>query len=142
MGFVDFSRSADQHRLFIVNVVTGDIVYSHYTTHGKGSGGPAKAVRFSNVPMSLCSSKGLYRCAEPYYGKYGYSLRLDGLEKGVNDNARRRAIVMHGSDYVTTAYVNKYGYPGRSWGCITFPKAVRQAVVDKLKNGSYLYVHA
>ena len=141
---IDFSRPANQHRLFVVNVKPNAgapyIKYSSHTSHGRNSGDIYKATQFSNVIMSKKSSKGLYKTGVVYYGKYGKSLKLHGLEKGINDHAYVRAIVIHPSNYNTPEYVRRHGYPGRSWGCITLYPRDSSMIIDWLKNGSLLEV--
>lgn len=140
---VDFTRPANQHRFFLVNLVTKKIEYSWYTSHGMGSGPRERLERVSNVPESKCSSKGLMKTAETYFSsKFGYALRLDGLEKGVNDNVRKRAIVIHPSKYVSKTYMKTNATPGRSHGCVTLDPEVSREVIDKLKNGSLLIINA
>lgn len=138
---IDFSRTADKHRLFIVNVQSETIKYSFYTTHGSNSGPLSKAKEFSNVPNSRKSSIGLMKTAEIYNGKYGKSLKLDGLEPG-NNQVRNRAIVIHPSNYVTKEYIEKNTYPGRSWGCFCLTPKDSNEVIDMIANGSYVGVYA
>ena len=140
-GFVDFSRPADKHRFFLVNLDKAQIEYSWYTSHGSGSGGPEKATKFSNINMSRMSSRGAIKTGEIYTGKYGRSLKLHGLEKGINDNVESRAIVMHSSTYVAPYYMNTHKYPGRSWGCITLDPAKKDGIIDRLEGGSLLYIN-
>lgn len=142
---VDFTIPANNHRFFLINLKTGKVSYSWYTSHGSGSGNrDGTNLKFSNVSMSRKSSLGLYRCSETYYSyKFkGLSLRLDGLEDGINSNARKRAIVMHPSHYVSQPYMSKNEFPGRSWGCVTLDYSKSDEIVNKLKNGSILYIHS
>lgn len=141
MAFVDFSRMANESRFFLINLKDKRIDYEWYTTHGKSSGGLAKAVAFSNVPNSNKSSKGLMKTKSTYYGKNGYSLRLEGLEPGINDNVESRAIVIHPSNYVSIDYMNNNQFPGRSLGCICLEPSKSGDIIDKLQNGSLVYVH-
>lgn len=141
-AIVDFSRSASEHRFFLVDVAKEKIEYEFYTTHGQGSGGLSKAIAFSNVPNSHKSSKGLMKTKGTYTGKHGYSLRLEGLEKGVNDNVEDRAIVIHPSDYCSVPYMNENQYPGRSWGCICLDPNRSASIIDKLEGGSIVYCYA
>ncbi len=99
------------------------------------------ATSFSNLPESNRSSLGLYRTAETYSGKHGYSLRLDGLEPGINDKARERAIVMHAADYVNEAAAKKQGYLGRSLGCPAVRPEVAKQVIDVVKGGDLLFAY-
>jgi len=135
IGIVDFTRSSNQPRLFIVNLNTG-VVHTHFTSHGKGSD-PANtghARRFSNRSGSDESSYGFYRTGEVYIGKHGRSLRLDGLSSS-NSNARARAIVMHAAWYVT----EKGHHSGRSDGCFALDPAKRDTVISELEGGALLY---
>lgn len=139
--YVDFTRPANEHRFFLVNIDDQNIEYSWYTSHGKGSGPLEHCDKFSNVPESKCSSKGLMKTAGTYSSaKFGYALRLDGLEKGINDHVRQRAIVIHPSKYVSQDYMEDHEYPGRSWGCITLDPKMSVQIIDKIKNGSIVYV--
>lgn len=143
--FVDFTRPANQHRLFLVNMITQMVEYSGYTSHGSGSGDvTGRNLKFSNTPDSRMSSKGLFIAKEIYHSTKFKSkaCRLDGLEKGINDNARKRAIVVHRSDYVDDDFIKDNGYPGRSWGCITVDPDYSDYVVEAISNGSLVYIHA
>ena len=100
------------------------------------------ATKFSNNKGSNQSSLGLYRTGESYQGKHGYSLRLDGLEKGFNDNARIRAVVMHSASYVSESFIKRHGRLGRSWGCPAVPVEISEEIIDLIKGGSCLYIYA
>lgn len=142
-AFVDFSRPANQHRFFLINLKKKEIEYSWFTSHGRNSGiRSGKNLKFSNKRMSLMSSKGLFKCSETYYSNKfkGLSLRLDGLEPGINSNARSRAVVIHPSSYVSINYMSKNEFPGRSWGCVTLEPSKSTEIVKKLANGSILYI--
>lgn len=139
-AYVDFSRRADEHRFFLVDVDANKIIYSWYTSHGSGSGTHEKATKFSNVNMSRMSSKGLLKTGEIYVGKYGRSLKLHGLEPGINDNVEARAIVIHQSRYVSVQYMTTHQWPGRSWGCITLEPAKKEEIIGKLKGGSIVFI--
>ena len=97
------------------------------------------ATEFSNVVGSHQSSIGLFRTQESYFGRHGYSLRLDGLEPGVNDKARERAIVIHAADYVDPEWVSRQGRIGRSQGCPAVRPEIAQEVVDQLKGGQFMF---
>ena len=141
-GFVDFTMPANAPRFFVVRSKDLAIVYQWYTSHGSGSGPRnGSGLKFSNAKGSKMSSAGLYRVREIYMGKNGKSRRLEGLEKGVNDNARARAIVIHPANYVTDVHVLLTGYPGRSQGCITLNPADKELVYSLLSSGSHLYVY-
>lgn len=141
LAIVDFSRPAKQHRFFLIDNNSFEILYSGFTSHGSGSGPLTDARVFSNVPNSLKSSKGRMKTGKTYFGKHGYSRRLIGLEPGINDNVERRAIVIHPADYADPDYVRKHGNPGRSWGCITLEPKKSKEIIDLLEEGSTVYVY-
>jgi hypothetical protein len=99
------------------------------------------AEHFSNTPGSFASSPGFYITGETYIGKNGLSLTLDGIEKGINDRARERAIVMHGADYVSAEFISKYGRLGRSQGCPAVPKELNKKIIQTIKGGSCLFIY-
>lgn len=96
---------------------------------------------FSNKHKSRKSSLGFFKTAETYRGKHGYSLRLDGIEKSINDNARDRAIVIHGADYVSRVFIKKYGRLGRSWGCPALPIEKTKKIIDLISGGTCLFIN-
>jgi hypothetical protein len=108
--------------------------------HGEGSG-DIEAVAFSNQPGSRCSSLGLFRTEDIYRGRHGASLRLEGLESGINDNAMDRALVIHGAPYVNTRVVAAYGRLGRSWGCPALDRRVSRSIIDRIKGGSAVFAY-
>lgn len=142
-AIVDFRRRSGLERMFLFDVVAGS-VERYLCAHGKGSDSPENngtARKFSNVQNSNCSSLGIYHCAEPYNGKNGYSLRLDGLES-TNSNARERAIVVHGASYVSPEVVAETGRVGRSEGCPAVENRYAAEVIDALKGGSLMILWA
>lgn len=138
LAVIDFSLPSSEPRLWIFDLGTHALLLEDLVAHGKGSGDNyAKA--FSNVEGSNQSSLGLFRTQESYIGHNGYSLRLDGLEEGINDQARNRAIVIHAADYVDDSWVEDYGRIGRSEGCPAVRPEVAKMVVDKLKGGQFMF---
>lgn len=137
---IDWKRAANKHRLFIVDTRTHRVIYSWYTSHGKGSGGKDRARKFSNSPGSHKSSLGLMITAETYYSSKfrATSLRLDGLEPNINGNVRIRAIVIHPADYISRAYINRNKYPGRSLGCITLEPSDSNRIINMIKGGTLI----
>jgi hypothetical protein len=142
---VDFSVPSYDHRLFALDLLSSTLTTSLLVTHGSGSQDPndiARAAGFSNVPGSNASSLGLAVGAETYYGNNGYSLRMDGLDPGFNDNIRDRAVVVHDGDYATQDFVDANGYLGRSNGCWVVDPLVSEDLIDLLANGTLLYTWA
>lgn len=135
ISVIDFSARSTQARFFVINMSTGS-VWSMHVAHGKNSDldHDGYATSFSNTSGSNQSSLGVYRAAETYYGSHGLSLRLDGLSS-TNSNARARAVVIHGADYVQ----DKSVVQGRSWGCPAISMANRDKLVNTLKSGSMIY---
>jgi hypothetical protein len=138
---IDFSKPSTDKRLYVIDINNRKILYNCFVAHGKNSGDNL-AVSFSNQPESLKSSLGFFITAETYSGKHGYSLRLDGLEKNINDNARPREIVIHGADYVSQQFIDEHGRLGRSWGCPAVPVEISREVIDRISNGSCLFIYA
>lgn len=110
-------------------------------SHGKNSGNNY-ATSFSNEEGSHKSSLGFYLTASTYQGRNGYSLILDGLEKGINDRARQRAIVMHGAAYANPSVIRGGGRLGRSFGCPAVPEKLSRPIIDAIKGGSVMYIYA
>jgi len=138
---IDFSKPSTEKRLFILDLKKQELLYHTYVAHGKNTG-VNMATKFSNKKGSNQSSLGLFRTGESYQGKHGYSLRLDGLEIGFNDNARSRAVVMHSASYVSENFIKRHGRLGRSWGCPAVPVEISQEIIDLIKGGSCLYIYA
>ena len=140
LTIIDYSKPSTQRRLFVIDMKRHKLLYHTWVSHGRNSGELA-AERFSNQLNSRQSSLGVYRTAETYLGKHGYSLRLDGLSPGKNCNARKRAIVVHGAAYASPNHLRKYDKLGRSWGCPALPKEQARAIIDTIKGGSVIYAH-
>lgn len=141
ISIVDFTKSSAEKRLFVIDLENEQVLFNTYVAHGQNSG-LAYANKFSNNPSSLQSSLGFYETANTYIGKHGYSMQLIGLEKGVNDLADERAIVLHGAAYVSEALIRSQGYIGRSWGCPAVSEKLSKPIIDKIKNGSCLFIYA
>ncbi len=140
LSIVDFTKPSTEKRLFVIDLKNETLLFSTFVAHGKFSG-ENKTNEYSNVPQSKKSSLGFYKTAETYSGKHGYSLRLDGLEPNINDNARARAIVMHGAAYVSEAFIASHGRLGRSWGCPAVSEELSTPIINTIKDGSCLYIH-
>jgi hypothetical protein len=141
ISIIDFSKPSSSKRLFVLDLKQYKILFNTYVAHGINSGREF-ASRFSNAPESNKSSLGFYVTSETYMGSNGYSLRLNGLERGINDNANRRDIVMHGADYVNEDYIHSQGYIGRSWGCPAVAPKLSRPVINSIKNGTCLFIYS
>ena len=137
---IDFTLPSNQRRLWIIDMQQQKILLNTVVAHGRNSG-LLHAEQFSNRPESNQSSLGFYKTAETYQGKHGYSLRLDGLEKGINDQARNRAIVLHGADYAKEEFSKSAGRLGRSLGCPAVPTELASSIIQLIKNGTLLFVY-
>lgn len=137
---IDYSLPSTEPRLFVFDLASRKLLFRELVAHGKNSGGNL-ANFFSNSPGSLATSLGLFVTADTYFGSNGYSLRLRGLEEGVNDMAMDRAIVMHGASYVSRAAARALGRLGRSWGCPAVRKEVAKKMIDTLRGGSPIFAY-
>jgi len=137
---IDFSLPSTEKRMWIIDMKDGLILHHGHVSHGRNSGG-LMAKQFSNISSSFMSSLGFYLTGETYQGKHGYSLRLDGLEKGFNDKARERAIVIHGADYAHENFIQQTGRLGRSLGCPALPNEIANEVIDMIKEQSLLFIY-
>jgi len=141
LSIVDFSLPSSQKRLFVINVITQELIFYDYVAHGKNSGA-AIAKSFSNKINSLKSSLGFFVTKNSYNGKNGLSLELDGKEKGINDHALARSVVIHGAPYVNENFATqKYGM-GRSWGCPAVPEKISKDLIETIKDGSCFFIYA
>jgi hypothetical protein len=138
LAVIDYSRPSTERRLWIFDLQRKRLLLRDFVAHGRQSG-ENFAQTFSNRLGSNQTSLGLFRTAESYRGKHGYSLRMDGLEPGLNNLARERAIVIHGAAYVSPSLVQSQGRIGRSLGCPAVRPEVARMVVDQLKGGQFLF---
>ncbi|MDB5210625.1 MAG: hypothetical protein JWQ30_1452 [Sediminibacterium sp.] len=141
LSILDFSLPSGKKRLFVIDITTGELVFNTYAAHGRNSG-TSVATKFSNKENSYQSSLGFYITGDTYNGKHGTSLRLEGEEKGFNDNALARGIVMHSASYVDESIIASQGYIGRSQGCPALPGNIYKDVIEKIKNGSCLFLYS
>jgi len=138
LAVIDYSLPSSQSRLWVFDLHARTLIFEELVAHGQNSG-EHLAHRFSNLPDSHQSSLGLFRTDQAYVGRNGYSLRLDGLEPGVNDGARERAIVLHGAPYVDAQWAARHGRLGRSQGCPAVRPAVAHSLIDLLKDGQFVF---
>ena len=137
---IDFSRPSTERRMWVYDLRSRTLLFEELVSHGRNSGMNV-ATSFSNVAESNMSSIGLYRTAEAYIGKHGYSLRLDGLDRGFNDRARERAIVIHGAEYVSDAVTKAQGRLGRSLGCPAVRPEISRKLIDAVKGGGLVFAY-
>jgi hypothetical protein len=138
---IDFTKPSSEKRFYTLDLEKLEVKYHTYVSHGKNTGWNT-AESFSNVVHSNASSLGFYITAETYVGSKGYSLKLDGQDKGYNDNMRMRAVVMHEADYVSEAWIKKYGRLGRSQGCPALPKEISKKVIDSIKHQTLIFAYS
>ena len=136
---IDFTKSSTEDRFFIIDLNAKKILHQSLVAHGKNSGWDVPK-SFSNKPNSYKSSLGFYLTGETYFGKHGLSLRLDGMEAGINDNARKRHIVIHAADYVSDDFIKKIGRLGRSFGCPSLPAENYSEIVGLIKEKSVVFI--
>ena len=140
LTLIDFSLSSNEKRLWVIDLSTNTIVFNSLVTHGRNTGDEF-AKSFSNASSSFKSSLGFYSTGEVYNGKHGKSLKLDGLEKGINDNARNRGIVIHAANYVSDFFIKAHNRLGRSQGCPALPIEITEKIINKIRGKSCLYIY-
>ncbi len=140
LTIIDYTLPSTQKRMWVYDLRSHALLFEELVSHGRGSG-RTMATSFSNDPDSHKSSLGLFRTGAAYVGNNGYSLRLDGLDRGLNDRARERAIVIHGAPYVNAATARANGYLGRSWGCPAVRPAIARNLIDTVKGGGLLFAY-
>jgi hypothetical protein len=141
LTIADYSQSAKNRRLYVIDVKQGKLLFNTFVSHGRGSG-TEFAADFSNAQNSNKSSLGFMVTAETYTGTSGYSLRLDGVEDGINNQVRVRNVVMHGSKFVNYERIYERGTIGNSLGCPAIPLSDHKQVIDKIKGGSCLFIYS
>lgn len=136
----DFSMSSNTKRLWVIDMNERKVLFNSLVAHGKNTG-EEFATNFSNTDSSLQSSLGFYITDATYNGDNGFSLRLLGMDKGFNDAAYRRAIVMHGADYVSEEFAAMHKRIGRSWGCPAVPRDLTQPIINTIKGRNLLFIY-
>ncbi|HWR94436.1 MAG TPA: murein L,D-transpeptidase catalytic domain family protein [Flavobacterium sp.] len=140
LTIIDFSLSSTVKRLWVIDLNTKTILYNSLVAHGRNTG-EEFADSFSNQNSSNKSSLGFYLTAEIYNGKHGKSLKLDGIERGINDNARLRGIVVHAADYVSESFIKNNHRLGRSQGCPALPEELSNEIINTIKDKTCLYIY-
>lgn len=138
---IDFTLPSTDKRMYVIDLKAKKLLYHTIVSHGRNSG-EKYATSFSNRHGSFQSSLGFYVTEGTYMGGNGYSLRLDGLEKGINDQAKPRAIVIHGADYCSQDVIRSTGRLGRSYGCPALPRELNKPIINTIKDGSLVYIYA
>lgn len=137
---IDYSLPSNQKRLWVFDLINQKLLYHTYVAHGIKSGADFTTF-YSNKFNSKSSSIGVYKTKISYVGREGTSLKLQGLDRGLNDNAEGRSIVMHGAFYVEEAFIKKYGRAGRSWGCPALPASLSKAIIETIKDDNLMVVY-
>lgn len=140
LTIIDFSKKSSQKRLWIVDLANNKLLFHTLVAHGQGSG-MDMATSFSNQPDSHQSSLGFYVTSDTYQGKHGLSMRLEGMDKGFNTNAKDRAVVIHGADYVSESFVKTHGRLGRSHGCPALPTDLTKTIINVIKGQTCLFIN-
>lgn len=139
LTIVDFNKRSTQKRLWIIDLAQEKLLYNTLVAHGQGSGDDLPN-KFSNLENSHQSSLGFYVTSDIYVGKHGLSMKLDGLDKGFNSNAKERAVVLHGAPYVSQEFINQHGRLGRSHGCPALPVELTSKIIDNIKGKTCLFI--
>jgi hypothetical protein len=137
----DYSQSSNKKRLYVIDLKDKRLLFNTYVAHGRNTG-DEYARSFSNREGSLKSSLGFYVTENPFIGTHtGFALMINGVEKGINDRAVKRAIIIHGADYATENFIKKYGRLGRSLGCPALPPDMNKPIIEKIKGGTCLFIY-
>jgi hypothetical protein len=140
LTLIDYGLPSTARRLWVLDVDRAQLLLHEWVAHGKGTG-EDRAQRFSNEPGSHMSSLGAFLTGATYLGRHGYSLRLRGLEQGLNDRAEERAIVVHGAQYVGEPFAQRWGRMGRSFGCPAVRPEAAPLLIDAIKDGTFLFAY-
>lgn len=140
LTIIDYSQPSTKKRLWVIDMAKAKVKFNELVAHGQGSGGNVPT-KFSDTTNSHQSSLGVFVTKQPYIGHNGLSLRLQGLEPGVNDHALQRSVVIHGADYVSESIAASYGRIGRSWGCPAVPRKEAKSTIDAIQGGSMVFAY-
>jgi len=137
----DYSQSSNKKRLYVIDLKNRKLLFNTYVAHGRNTG-EEYAKSFSNEEGSLKSSLGFYITENPIIGSHtGFALLINGVEKGFNDHAIKRAIIIHAAEYATENFIKKYGRLGRSFGCPALPPEMNKPIIEKIKGGTCLFIY-
>ena len=140
LTIADFSLQSNKKRLFVIDMKNYKVLFNTYVSHGQNTGREF-ATSFSNQNETHKSSPGFYVTSQTYTGKHGLSLRLQGMERGINDKAMERGIVVHGASYVNQAIADARGWIGRSHGCPAVPDQLSTPIINTIKGGTCLFIY-
>ncbi len=140
LTIIDYSKPSTENRFWVVDLKNNRVLFETLVAHGKNSGDNF-ATHFSNQPQSLASSFGVFLTGNTYLGHHGYSLKLRGLEPGVNDKAQARSLVVHAASYVNQMIAHHFGRLGRSWGCPALNPAIAGPVINTIKGGTLIFAY-
>lgn len=140
LTIIDFSKPSTEERFFLIDMNSKKVVLKTLVAHGVNTG-DLYATEFSNINDSYQSSLGAYITNETYIGVNGLSLKIDGVEEGINSNARLRRVVVHSANYVSYDYIKEHGKLGNSQGCPALPKAINDQIIEMIKDGSCLFIY-
>lgn len=140
LTIIDYSKPSSEKRLWIIDLDSKEVLFHSLVAHGKNSG-LSRPNYFSNDFNSRASSLGVFLTGETYYGKNGYSLRLQGLEKGFNDHAKERTIVIHPAWYASDTFLKQNGRLGCSWGCPALNPKEAESIINTIKNGTVVFIY-
>lgn len=137
----DYSQSSNKKRLYVIDLKNRKLLFNTYVAHGRNTG-DEYAKSFSNKEGSLKSSLGFYVTEQPIIGSHtGFALLINGVEKGFNDNATKRAIIIHAAEYATENFIKKFGRLGRSLGCPALPPELNKPIIETIKGGTCLFIY-
>lgn len=137
---IDYSKPSNERRMWVIDMKTNKVLFNTWVAHGKNSGG-LNATSFSNASHSLKSSLGVFVTENTYSGGHGYSLRIQGLERGINDNAYNRSVVFHSAWYAGGDVAKSRGMLGRSWGCMAVGQETIKPLVNTIKNNTVVVAY-
>lgn len=141
LTIVDFSQTSRNKRMYVIDLENRELVHHTLVAHGRNTGDEF-AKKFSNIDGSWQSSLGFYITKGTNMGaSVGFSLIMEGVEKGINDNAQRRQIIVHGAEYATEDFIRNTGRLGRSFGCPAVPPADIRPIVNTIKDGTALFIY-
>ncbi len=136
---IDYTKLSVEKRFYVLDLKNEKILYETLVAHGKNSGKNA-TIKFSDIPNSYQSSLGFFITQNSYVGEFGYSLRIAGLEKGINSNSKERNIVIHGDEKVSVDYIKSHGFLGRTLGCPALPISESKEIISKIKDGTLIFI--